>query len=119
MDPRLYSLEWKATSGLHGSHGSSRFPDQPGCRAKRSRSHPESGPECVGLLVSRTHRGELDWIGGFTPAKRSAHVPTVMSVAEAQVVFANLSGVYRLVGQVLYGSGLRLMEALRLRVNLK
>ena len=42
-----------------------------------------------------------------------------MSVAEAQVVFANLSGVYRLVGQVLYGSGLRLMEALRLRVNLK
>ena len=61
--------------------------------------------------------GELEWLGGFTPAKRSARVPTVLTPEEAKAVLANLSGVYRLIGQVLYGSGLRLMEALRLRIK--
>ncbi|MFH2102480.1 MAG: integron integrase [Chloroflexota bacterium] len=50
------------------------------------------------------------------PAK-TKRVPTVLSPQEARRVIANLDGVYKLLTQLLYGSGLRLMEALRLRVQ--
>jgi integron integrase len=40
-----------------------------------------------------------------------------MSVEEVRAVLAQLDGVYRLIGTLLYGSGLRLIEALRLRVK--
>lgn len=44
-------------------------------------------------------------------------VPTVLSRDEAKRVIANMSGVYKLMTQIMYGSGLRLMEVLRLRVK--
>lgn len=50
-------------------------------------------------------------------ARRPQHLPTVLTPDEALAVIAQLSGVYRLVAQLLYGSGLRLTEALRLRVK--
>lgn len=50
-------------------------------------------------------------------AKRCRTLPTVLTKAETQSVLQNVSGVYQLVAQILYGSGLRLNEALRLRVK--
>jgi integron integrase len=50
-------------------------------------------------------------------AKPSRYLPTVLTKEEILTVIANLSGVYQLVVQVLYGSGLRLNEALRLRIK--
>ena len=44
-------------------------------------------------------------------------VPTVLSREEARNVIAQLSGVYKLMTQIMYGSGLRLMEVLRLRIK--
>ena len=44
-------------------------------------------------------------------------VPTVMSREEAKKVIAHMDGVYRLMAQLMYGSGLRLMEVMRLRVK--
>ena len=44
-------------------------------------------------------------------------VPVVLSKEEVKAVLANLGGVYRLVAQVMYGGGLRVMETLRLRVK--
>jgi site-specific recombinase XerD len=44
-------------------------------------------------------------------------VPTVLSKAEARRVIEQMNGVYRLMTELLYGSGLRLMEVLRLRVK--
>jgi integron integrase len=44
-------------------------------------------------------------------------VPTVLSKAEARKVIANMDGIYKLMAQMLYGSGLRLMELMRLRVK--
>ena len=41
----------------------------------------------------------------------------VLTKDEVQCVLAELPGTYRLMGQVLYGSGLRLIECLRLRVK--
>lgn len=53
---------------------------------------------------------------GFRP-HRTITVPTVLSIDEVERVIKNLSGVYKLVGQIMYGSGLRIMETMRLRIK--
>lgn len=50
-------------------------------------------------------------------AKRPKRLPTVLSKAEVQRLFLHLSGTHLLMARLLYGSGLRLMECLRLRVK--
>lgn len=56
---------------------------------------------------------------GIAPvrAKRPAKLPVVLTKTEVRQVMGQLSGVHRLMAQLLYGSGLRLMECLRLRVK--
>ncbi len=60
---------------------------------------------------------ELDLPSGLITAKRSTHLPTVLTRAEAQNVLHHMDGTAALVARLLYGSGLRLMECLRLRVK--
>lgn len=50
-------------------------------------------------------------------AKKTVHIPTVLTHTEAMSVIMRMSGMYRIIGQILYGSGLRLMECMRLRVK--
>jgi integron integrase len=49
--------------------------------------------------------------------EHARRLPTVLSQAEALAVIGGMSGVTRLMSQLLYGSALRLMECLRLRVK--
>ena len=56
--------------------------------------------------------GELE---SLARAKRPHNEPTVMSREEVRALLAQLEGPYRLIGQLLYGSGLRLGECLALR----
>jgi len=44
-------------------------------------------------------------------------LPIVMTVEEVATTFAHLDGQHALLGQLLYGTGMRIMEALRLRVK--
>ncbi len=60
---------------------------------------------------------ELPWLDGITRASQPKHLPVVLSRAEVAALLAQLKGSAWLVGSLLYGSGLRLMEALRLRVK--
>ena len=61
---------------------------------------------------------DLDDIGPLDRADRPKRFPTVLSRGEVQRLFAALSaGPNRLVAPLLYGSGLRLSEALRLRIK--
>ena len=50
-------------------------------------------------------------------ASRPPKVPVVFTKREVRAVLAHLKGDYRLMAELLYGSGLRLMECLRLRVK--
>jgi integron integrase len=58
-------------------------------------------------------------LGNIQPirAKKSVHVPTVLSQDETRKVLGRLQGVYYIIGRMLYGSGMRLMECMRLRVK--
>ncbi|WP_097651074.1 phage integrase N-terminal SAM-like domain-containing protein [Candidatus Chloroploca asiatica] len=53
----------------------------------------------------------------ITSAKRPAYLPTVLSREEVRAVLAALSGTHQLMANLRYGSGLRLLECLRLRVK--
>jgi integron integrase len=50
-------------------------------------------------------------------AKKSTWLPTVLTHTEAIQVIEHLNGQYRIMAQLMYGGGLRLMEVLRLRVK--
>jgi len=50
-------------------------------------------------------------------ARKSQYLPTVLTQDEVMRLLDELDGVYSIVGQLLYGGGLRLMECLRLRVK--
>ncbi len=53
----------------------------------------------------------------LSAAKRPERLPTVLSREEAMRIIGQMSGLFKLMVQILYGSGLRLMECVRLRVK--
>ena len=53
----------------------------------------------------------------LTSAKRPERLPTVLTHAETVSVLDQLDGAHKLMAQLLYGSGLRLMECVRLRLK--
>lgn len=60
---------------------------------------------------------ELGFVGEAVRAKRPPKLPVVLTPEEVTAVLRELRGEYRLMAQLLYGSGLRLLECLRLRVK--
>jgi len=60
---------------------------------------------------------EFEWLDNVVRAKRTQRLPTVMNSQETHRVLAHLQSQYRLMAYLLYDSGLRLMECLRLRVK--
>ncbi len=52
-----------------------------------------------------------------TWAQKPKNLPTVMTTQEVQEVLRQMSGIYQLLGRLLYGSGMRLNEGLSLRVK--
>lgn len=63
--------------------------------------------------VLKQELGEL----GFSLATKQRHLPSVLSPTEVALIFQQLQGRDRLIIELLYGSGLRVTEALRLRVQ--
>ena len=59
----------------------------------------------------------LPWLDGITRAKPSQRLPVVLTQDETRRLLAQTRGVPGLIVKLLYGTGMRLMEALRLRVK--
>jgi integron integrase len=61
---------------------------------------------------------ELPWLKDVTRAKKPQRLPTVLTRAEAEALLKALKpGIPGLVARLLYGTGMRLMEGVRLRVK--
>jgi integron integrase len=60
---------------------------------------------------------DLPWLDNVTQAKAPKRLPVVLTSAEVQAVLSRLDGTMWLIASLLYGSGLRIMEVLRLRVK--
>ena len=60
---------------------------------------------------------DLGPIGAFRRAKRPQKLPVVLTPGEAGALLSHMGGTPHLIASLLYGSGLRITEALRLRVK--
>ncbi|MCA1817816.1 MAG: integron integrase [Acidobacteria bacterium] len=69
------------------------------------------------FLYREVLKRELPRLEGVERARRPSRLPVVFTRAEVQAILPRLEGTPHLVVSLLYGSGLRLMEALRLRVK--
>lgn len=70
------------------------------------------------LFLYRDVLGQpLEWLHGVDRAKKPTKLPVVLTPDEVRAVLSRLDGARWLVASYLYGSGLRLMECLRLRVK--
>lgn len=69
------------------------------------------------FLYKQVMERDLAWLDGVVRAKRHERIPEVLSPPQVHSLLENLDGTYRLMAQLLYGTGMRLMEAVRLRVK--
>jgi len=87
--------------------------------AVRHRASPSTQKQALNALVflmqEALHRelGEID----FRRARPRERVPTVLSAEECARLFAEMQGTHRLMAELAYGAGLRLMELVRLRIH--
>jgi integron integrase len=83
---------------------------------RASRSAQKQALNAIVFLVQEALQRKLDTIQ-FRPAARGRKMPTVLSVEECRRLFEQLQGTSRLMAELAYGAGLRLLELLRLRVH--
>jgi integron integrase len=69
------------------------------------------------FLYKQVLRIDVPDIQGVERARHSRRLPVVFTKVESNAVIAQMSGARRLIAGLLYGSGLRIMEAVRLRVK--
>lgn len=69
------------------------------------------------FLYSEVLHRPLEFVGGVVHAKRPSRLPVVMSREEVKAVLGELTGTWHLMASLLYGSGLRLLECVSLRVK--
>ncbi len=60
---------------------------------------------------------DLPWLDKVVRAKQPQRLPTVLTRTEVRAVLVRMSGTYGLMANLLYGTGMRLMECVRLRVK--
>ncbi|SFG91800.1 integron integrase [Duganella sp. CF458] len=68
------------------------------------------------FLYQRVLKMDVDWLKDVVAAKQPQRMPTVLTVDEVRTVLSRMEGLPWLVASILYGSGLRVLEACRLRV---
>jgi integron integrase len=69
------------------------------------------------FLYNKVLGTPLEQIEGVTRAKRSRRLPVVFTRHEVHAVLSGMKQPYRLMASIMYGSGLRTMETLRLRIK--
>jgi integron integrase len=69
------------------------------------------------FLYKEVLGSELPWLDDVETAKRPQRLPVVLTRSEVDAVLARMHGTNGMIARLLYGSGLRLMEAVRLRVK--
>ena len=82
-----------------------------------SASTQNQAKSAVLFLYREVLGAELPWLDGVQSAKRAVRLPVILTTAEVGRLLRRLRGVHCLIGRLLYGSGLRILEAMRLRVK--
>ena len=84
---------------------------------KVSASTQNQALSAILFLYQNVLNVELPWLEGIVRAKPSQYLPVVLTPEEVRAVLERMEHPYRLIANLLYGAGLRISEALRLRVK--
>lgn len=86
--------------------------------ARRTSASTQNQALCALLfLYKRVLELDMPRLESLTFAQKPAHLPAVLSRQETMALLDHLTPPFRLIGELLYGSGLRLLEALSIRVK--
>jgi integron integrase len=85
-------------------------------RRKVSAATQNQALNALVFLYDRVLERPLGDIGGFARARTGRRLPTVLSRSEVRGLLERMEGASRLMAALLYGTGMRLMECVRLRV---
>lgn len=100
-----------------GEHEIREFISYLAVHAKISASTQTVALSAILFLYRDVLKEEPGYIKNIERAKPAKHLPVVFTREEVQLVLSLLEGTPHLIASLLYGSGLRLMEAVRLRVK--
>jgi integron integrase len=100
-----------------GHEGVEKFLSHLAVDAKVGASTQNQALQALLFLYRQVLDIDLPWLENVTRASRPKRLPVVLTPSEVRAVLAQLEGTTWLVANLLYGSGLRLMESLRLRVK--
>lgn len=84
---------------------------------KVSASTQNQAKSAILFLYREVLEAELPWLDNVEQAKAPKRLPVVLNRDEVQAILTRLEGTHWLISSLLYGSGLRIMECLRLRVK--
>ena len=105
------------TPGSYGPADVEAFLTNLAVERKVSASTQNQALQALLFLYRQVLDIDLPWLTNVTRAERRRRLPVVLSREQVAAVLSGLEGVHWLVGSLLYGGGLRLTEALRLRVK--
>jgi integrase len=86
-------------------------------KGKVSASTQNQAKSAILFLYRHVLESDLPWLDGVVQANQPKRLPVVLTETEVRSVMGKLRGSHWLLASLLYGAGMRLMEALRLRVK--
>ncbi len=113
----------------HGRNGSMRHPREMGAREveafltmlavdrKVSASTHNQALSAILFLYREVLAVKLPWLDDIGRPQQKRRIPSVLTVNEVAGLLAQMQGETALLARLLYGTGMRLMEGLRLRVK--
>jgi site-specific recombinase XerD len=84
---------------------------------KVSASTQNQALSAILFLYQKVLNLEPEWLEDVVRAKRPQHLPVILSRQEIKCLFEHMHGMSGLIARALYGTGMRKMECLRLRVQ--
>ena len=94
-----------------------RFLSDLAVKRKVSASTQNQAFNALLFLYREVLHQDLGELGRVERAKRPQRLPVVLTRGEADRLLSGMSGTFQLMAKLLYGTGLRLMECVRLRVK--
>ena len=94
-----------------------RFLTHLAVQGKVSASTQNQAKSALLFLYKEVLGEELPWLDNIETAKRPQRLPVVLTVDEVKAILAEADGTGGLILRLLYGSGMRILECLRLRVK--
>lgn len=113
----VYPLPWSSASQGHGICRAQGFPLHLTNERKVSVSTHKQVLCALLFLYKQVLEIDLPWMDEIYRPNRPPRLPTVLTEWEVSAVFAEMKGVPALMARLMYGTGMRLMECIGLRVK--